>query len=261
MFTVLVAEYGAHQEAGVSDILRKHLGHECTIQRAGNSREIFHFLENENTDIILLDMDMPGITCHDLTAFFQQSGGHCIVLPMAELDTFDHGNHPDEDAVLDYLLRPFSDSELILTLEEALELCRREIRRHHKLHANSSQQGEVTRIDIVRKKIHRYIAEHYSDIISMQDVAHAMNYSDTHFCRLFKQCFNVNFSVYLNDYRVGQAKRLLTSTNLTVKDVGFSCGYRDTSYFIRVFKRHTGMTPSDYRIHELTMTAKKSNKS
>lgn len=261
MFTILVAENSIHQDSSISDVLKAHFGHECTIQRAGNSREIFHFIESVNTDIILLDMDMPGISCCDLTAFLKKTGRHCIILPMAELDTFEQRNYPDEEAVLDYLLRPFSDSELILTLEEALELCRLEIRRRYTVHTDNSSQGEITRTDVVKKKIQRYIAEHYSDIISMQDVAHAMNYSDTHFCRLFKQCFQVNFSVYLNDFRITQAKHLLTNSNQTVKDVGFSCGYRDTSYFIRVFKRHTGMTPSDYRIHKLTMTAKKSNKS
>lgn len=261
MFTVLVAEHNAHQQAHVSDILRKHLGCECTIQTAGNSREVYQFLEQEGANIILLDTDMPGISCQELAGFFRKNGGHGIILPMAELDTFDHESHPDETAVLDYLLRPFSDSELILTLEEALERCRREMRRQHRLHSGAPQQMEISRIDIVRKKIQRYIAEHYSEIISMQDVAHAMNYSDTHFCRLFKQCFNINFSVYLNEFRVEQAKQMLANTNLTVKEVSISCGYRDTSYFIRVFRRFTGTTPSDYRISKLTMTAKKSNKS
>lgn len=261
MFTVLVAENCVNQHSGLFDILNTHFNEECVILKARNKQELIYHIENTIIDIVLLDMDMSGISCGELDFFLRNSGHHCVILPIAELNTFDHSCHPNTHSVLDYLLKPFTDTELILTLEEALEQCRKDPRHVHTPIRSELPPEEVSRIDIVRKKIHQYITDHYSEIISMQDVAHAMNYSDTHFCRLFKQCFRVNFSVYLNDYRISQAKHLLTSTNQTVKDVGFSCGYRDTSYFIRVFKRNTGMTPSDYRIHKLTMTAKKSNKS
>ena len=81
----------------------------------------------------------------------------------------------------------------------------------------------------------------------MQDMARIMNYSDAYFCKLFKQCFKVNFSTYLNEYRVSRAKELLANTNDSIKDIGTSCGYTDSNYFTRVFRRITGMTPSEYR--------------
>ena len=58
----------------------------------------------------------------------------------------------------------------------------------------------------------------------------------------------MNFSAYLNDYRIAKAKELLGTTDLGVKDVSYACGYADSSYFARVFKRQTGQTPSDYRL-------------
>ena len=90
----------------------------------------------------------------------------------------------------------------------------------------------------------------------MQGVAQVMNYSETHFCRLFKQCFKVNFSAYLNEFRIRQAQHMLCTTNDTVKEIALACGYQDNSYFIRVFKRFTGMTPLDYRIQEQSNTQK-----
>ena len=81
----------------------------------------------------------------------------------------------------------------------------------------------------------------------MQDVARAMNYSDAYFFKLFKQCFRVNFSVYLNEYRITRAKELLQTTRLNVRAVSIACGYSDSNYFTRVFKRITGKTPSEYR--------------
>ena len=52
------------------------------------------------------------------------------------------------------------------------------------------------RIAIIRAEISRFIDAHYGEDISMQDAAAALRYSDTYFCKLFKQCFKVNFSAY-----------------------------------------------------------------
>ena len=81
----------------------------------------------------------------------------------------------------------------------------------------------------------------------MYDAAVQMNYSEAYFCKLFKQCFGTNFTSYLASYRMQEAKKLLTASNLSAKEIGKSCGYSDPCYFTRVFKREAGCTPSEYR--------------
>ena len=83
--------------------------------------------------------------------------------------------------------------------------------------------------------------------ISMQDAARMMNYSDAYFCKLFKQCFDQNFTSYLTAFRINEAKKLLEDTSASVKDVSLQVGYCDSNYFAKVFKRMTGMIPSEYR--------------
>ena len=78
--------------------------------------------------------------------------------------------------------------------------------------------------------------------------AAALRYSDAYFCKLFKQCFKVNFSAYLNEYRVNKARQLILDPRLSLKDIGAAVGYSDANYFTRVFKRLTGQTPSEYRV-------------
>ena len=82
----------------------------------------------------------------------------------------------------------------------------------------------------------------------MQDAAAALRYSAAYFCKLFKQCFRVNFSAYLNEYRVNKARQLILDPRLSLKDIGAAVGYSDANYFTRVFKRLTGQTPSEYRV-------------
>ena len=60
--------------------------------------------------------------------------------------------------------------------------------------------------------------------------------------------FKVNFSAYLNEYRVNKARQLILDPRLSLKDIGAAVGYSDANYFTRVFKRLTGQTPSEYRV-------------
>ena len=85
-------------------------------------------------------------------------------------------------------------------------------------------------------------------VTAMQDAAAALRYSDAYFCKLFKQYFKVNFSAYLNEYRVNKARQLILDPRLSLKDIGAAVGYSDANYFTRVFKRLTGQTPSEYRV-------------
>ena len=100
----------------------------------------------------------------------------------------------------------------------------------------------------VAEKIRTYIRENYMNEISMQDAARQFNYSDAYFCKLFKQCFNKNFTSYLTEYRVEEAKRMLAEPTVNVKDIGRAVGYSDSNYFAKVFKRITGQSPTEYRL-------------
>ena len=82
----------------------------------------------------------------------------------------------------------------------------------------------------------------------MQELARNMNYSEPYFCKLFKQCFNKNYTSYLAEYRVEEAKKLLSLGTMTVKEVGKAVGYSDANYFTKVFKRITGQNPSENRL-------------
>ena len=111
------------------------------------------------------------------------------------------------------------------------------------------ENGNV-RMSAVAENIRQYIDMHYKEDISLQSVAEKMNYSDAYFCKLFKQCFDQNFTSYLTGFRVNEAKKLLRDRSISVKDVSMQVGYYDSNYFAKVFKRITGMIPSEYRDSE-----------
>jgi two-component system response regulator YesN len=93
----------------------------------------------------------------------------------------------------------------------------------------------------------RYMCENFREPgLKLEDVAHAVHLSPSHLAHLFKERVGVSYVKYLTFLRVEEAKKLLRTTEMTVAAVAAAVGY-EASYFFRVFRHHTGMTPTTYR--------------
>ncbi|MEA4890137.1 MAG: response regulator [Clostridiaceae bacterium] len=93
----------------------------------------------------------------------------------------------------------------------------------------------------------RYIRNHYEKNITLNQVARQVNLSAGYFSNLFKKEVQENFVGYLNNLRIEQAKNLLQSTNLKAYEVAEKVGFTETTYFCKVFKKTTGMSPNEFR--------------
>lgn len=92
-----------------------------------------------------------------------------------------------------------------------------------------------------------FIDEHFRDELSLEQVAKHTRLSPFHLSRIFKSATRMTVLEYLTSRRVEEAQKLLCSTLLSIKEIASQVGYADQNYFSRVFRRHTGKTPSDYR--------------
>lgn len=91
------------------------------------------------------------------------------------------------------------------------------------------------------------MAERYAQPITLKTVAEAVGLSPNYFSALFQQVVGVTFREQLCRIRIEEGKRLLISTDYPISDIAVSMGFSDQSYFCKVFKRVTGITPSQYR--------------
>ena len=97
-------------------------------------------------------------------------------------------------------------------------------------------------------KAQDYINKNYADKdISLNSVAKAVNVSPNHFSTVFSQETGETFINYITRVRMNRAKGLLKTTQMRTSDVGYDVGYNDTHYFSYVFKKNTGMTPTEFR--------------
>ena len=254
MYQILVAEDEAIERQALCACLQKQFGDRCTVLAARSGTEAVALFEQYRPQVAILDIEMPGISGLEAARRIRRSAESCAILFLTAYDNFSYAREAIGLRAMDYLLKPWAERELVLSVEEALRLfgdhgAKLEARLLTGECRTAEEEDHASlRLGQVREDIESFIRAHYDTELSMQDVARAMNYSDAYFCKLFKQCFKVNFSVYLNEYRIARAKELLQSTRLNVREVSIACGYSDSNYFARVFKRVTGMTPTEYRV-------------
>ena len=112
----------------------------------------------------------------------------------------------------------------------------------HKVENNKTDKSE-TLID----KAMFFIKNNYMKDISLDDVSSHCNISSYYFSKLFKQETGENYVEYLNKIRIENAKRLLSDTDTSIKEVCYSVGFSDPNYFSRAFKKYEGVSPTEFK--------------
>lgn len=128
------------------------------------------------------------------------------------------------------------------------------------LSANRDENYEITKVFLENlleveeddaheliTQVKRYINEHLTDDISVAGIASHFYLSPNYFSRLFKRITEEGCNEYIVRKRIEKAKYLLSTTNIKIGKIAQDIGYRDTNYFSLAFKKHSGMSPVQYR--------------
>lgn len=100
--------------------------------------------------------------------------------------------------------------------------------------------------ELIKKAI-GYIYEHFNTPLTLEETAESVHLHPSYFSSLFKQSTGSSFKEYLNMVRIEESKRLLSNTDFSIIDVAVAVGFDDQSYFSKVFKKYTGLTPKQFR--------------
>ena len=99
----------------------------------------------------------------------------------------------------------------------------------------------------MQREVLNYIQEHYTEKITLAMLAGKFHLSEKYISWYFKEHFYISFTEYVSHLRMLRAKELLITTEQSVTEIAFSCGYPSVNYFIRSFKKEHGVTPLQYR--------------
>jgi two-component system response regulator YesN len=97
---------------------------------------------------------------------------------------------------------------------------------------------------LAKKKISDHL---YDPELSLSLISSQLDITPAYFSAFFIREVGVGFNEYVTGLRIEKAKQLLSETNLKINSIAMQCGFRSASYFIVVFRKQTGSSPSEYR--------------
>lgn len=112
---------------------------------------------------------------------------------------------------------------------------------------NIMENQEKSSIPVKLEQVHNYLDEHYAEKINLEDLSSRFFISKFHLSREYKKIYGLTIGNDLTSKRISHAKALLRFTDASVETISLECGFQDTGYFIKVFKKYENMTPLEYR--------------
>lgn len=110
-------------------------------------------------------------------------------------------------------------------------------------YSNVFNQKDIERLD----NVYKYVRDHFTDAITLTDIASIANMTPTAFCKYFKNKTQKTFSNFVNEVRIGYACKLLFDEGLTISQICYKCGFNNLTSFNINFKEFAKKTPSEYR--------------
>lgn len=92
-----------------------------------------------------------------------------------------------------------------------------------------------------------YIETRFAEKMTLDELAKKAQFSKRHFLRIFQECMGRSPIDHLLHVRIQKATEMLRHSNHTITDIAFDCGFTDSNYFTRQFRKMTGSSPSEYR--------------
>lgn len=113
--------------------------------------------------------------------------------------------------------------------------------------AASSLEDKGTIGDKKLMKILEWIRIHSAHPITVQQVAEQFTYNKDYLNRYFKRKMGMSVQEYIHKLKMAKAKNMLYQSRLSIKEIAYSLGFQDDKYFMKMFKRHEGLTPTEFR--------------
>ena len=255
MIRLLIADDEALERETLKDIAARRFEHEVTIETAENGRKAADTAVLWGADLILMDIEMPGMNGLDAAHAVLEQRPEVKVIFVTAYSLFQYAHEAMHLGACDYLLKPVNPDEVEASIRKAIrqiEAGRRlaalaPVQQEPETDADPAEDGENDRNALVMAHVRRYMEDNYMFDLSLDSVSEILHISPAYLSAQFKKYQRTNFLDCLTELRINAAKELLTDPFRSAAEVASMVGYEDSSYFARTFKKRTGMTPTQYR--------------
>ncbi len=261
MIRLLIADDEKLEREALAELVQRRFEREVVLEVAENGRKAADTAVLWGADLILMDIEMPGMSGLDAARAVLAQRPSCRVIFVTAYSLFQYAHEAVHLGACDYLLKPVDPDELEASVRRAM----RQIETERKLEELAAarpqpeqteteeeaedvpEESENSQTALVMAHVRRYLEDNYMFDLSLDSVGEILHISPAYLSAQFKKYQKMNFLDCLTELRINAAKELLADPFRSSAEVASMVGYEDASYFARAFKKRTGMTPTQYR--------------
>ncbi len=229
------------------------------IYNALSADEAREILLTCKIDIILCDIEMPGESGIELIHWVLNQHFPCDNVFLTCHANFDYIHEAMHLEAMDYILYPTTSDNIENAMKKVIQKRQERLKsntlqeygRHwvemHNLNADGNTAKDTVSGDVI-SSITTYIMQHIScPNLSVNEIAKNYYLSLSYLSRLFKKTMGISINQYIIGQRMELAARLLETGQNSVSNIALEVGYNNYPHFTSTFKKHFGVTPSQYR--------------
>ena len=204
-----------------------------------NPYDAIRYLKDNPAELIITDIRMPFM---DGLAFIREVRRFLPEIPVVVLSGYSDFSYAKEAIryhVSDYLLKPVSSEELAMTLIELREKLDEKFRRDP---GNKAEGYYEKIVDSIKKSV---ILNYRT--VSLESIALETKMSTNYVSKIFKKVSGQNFSDYLLEVKMTNARRLLDEGSLKIYEIAYMVGYDNPKNFTRAFRNYFGVSPREHK--------------
>lgn len=245
------------------------------VGTAANGLDALKLIDDLQPDLVMTDIKMPKMDGLELVEIIHEKYPHIVVIILTAYRDFELAQKAINFNVKGFLVKPIMKSDfrqMMLRIQDEAKLKAKQTNTHthpnaattvtnHPQATNQSENkiipSPIERPEAtlkIRKSNNRYVnyaiqyvQEHYTENITLKDIADKLFIHEAYFSKLFNEETEVGFNAYVNFIRIENAKRLIIYSDQQLKEISTTVGFSSHSYFNRVFKQIVGDSPLSYR--------------
>jgi len=248
-FRILIAD----DDAEIAGYIRNELGNWYRFDAAPNGKEALKALLTGNYDLVISDVLMPemdGITLLKKIKGNPNISDIPVIMLTSKTEVSDRleGLKRGADA---YLSKPFNMDELHILIDNLIDNVRR---LRGKFSGAQNQEEKVVKVEVksnndnLMDRIMKCINENLSDPdFNVEKLTEQVGISRAQLHRKMKEITGISTGDFIRNLRLEQAARLIAENKINVTQVAYAVGFNNQTHFSTVFKKHYGMTPTEYQ--------------
>lgn len=238
----------ADDEAYIREALKKLINWEkmdCNLTNVlDNGQELINKIEEQEPDIVITDIQMPEVNGMDVCKYLYETYPETQVIILTAYADFSYAKTAIKYSICDYVLKVSIMDELPDAIEKAIGNLNQ-----LKIEIEKNEKYPLDQFSLIQQ-IDQYIEINYKKKLSLDDIADALHINSSYLSRVYKLKKGKNLFDAILNLRIEAAKDYLINTDKRTYEISELVGVEDSSYFSKMFKKITGMSPKEYRKQE-----------